>query len=141
MSNTTKTFTRTSALLKQLEEFKANPNSLRPALSPAERRAWLSISRPTLTPIPTKFKLRMLTKEECQLCDEAKHTIETELSEPLKRMLVLEEVDITEDGNEELFDRWRYEIPVFYLDGKYLCRNRIDMVKLRARLEMRRQNK
>ena len=39
-------------------------------------------------------------------------------------------VDITEDGNETLYDRWKYEIPVFYFENKFLCKNRIDMVKL-----------
>ncbi len=39
----------------------------------------------------------------------------------------LETVDITLPQHEKWFNRFRYEIPVFYLDGKFLCKNRIDL--------------
>jgi hypothetical protein len=39
----------------------------------------------------------------------------------------LETVDITLPEHENWFNRFRYEIPVFYLDGKFLCKNRIDL--------------
>jgi glutaredoxin len=74
--------------------------------------------------------LTMLTKEECQLCDEAKIKLNQDLPKELMSKLAFEEVDITEDGNEDLYDRWRYEIPVFYLGDQYLCKNRIDIPKL-----------
>ena len=77
-----------------------------------------------------KLTLKLLTKEECQLCDEALIQIEENLSKDMLERLHIVKVDITEDGNESLFDRWRYEIPVFYLENKFLCKNRIDIVKL-----------
>ena len=77
-----------------------------------------------------KLTLKLLTKEECQLCDEALIQIEENLSKDMLERLQIVKVDITEDGNESLFDRWRYEIPVFYLENKFLCKNRIDIVKL-----------
>ena len=78
----------------------------------------------------TKLTLKLLTKEECQLCDEALIQIEENLSKDMLERLHIVKVDITEEGNESLFDRWRYEIPVFYLENKFLCKNRIDIVKL-----------
>ena len=46
---------------------------------------------------------------------------------PLCLQVSLETVDIEEDGNEEWFNKFRYEIPVFFLDKKFLCKNRIDL--------------
>ena len=79
--------------------------------------------------------LKMLTKSCCHLCDEALEQIEEELPKSLLNNLVIQPVDITDEGNEALFDRWRYEIPVFYLNGKFLCKNRIDIAKLKGKLE------
>lgn len=77
--------------------------------------------------------LKMLTKDNCQLCDEALEQIEDNLTPQLLQRFKIEKVDITED--EALFDRWRYEIPVFYLGNKFLCKNRIDIPKLKQKLE------
>ena len=55
--------------------------------------------------------------------------------------VTLETVDIEEDGNEEWFNKFRYEIPVFFLDKKFLCKNRIDLPSFHAALEEYRLNK
>ena len=47
----------------------------------------------------------------------------------------LETVDIEEDGNEEWFNKFRYEIPVFFLDKKFLCKNMIDLATFHSALE------
>ena len=44
------------------------------------------------------------------------------------------EVDITLPENEKWFELYRYEIPVFYLDEKFLCKNKIDLEKLEEAL-------
>ena len=80
------------------------------------------------TPLPV---LTLFTKEECQLCDEALAQLAPEL-----HRVRLKEVDITEEGNEEWFGKFRYEIPVFFLDNKFLCKNRIDLDEFRRRMEM-----
>ena len=49
--------------------------------------------------------------------------------------MTLETIDIEEDGNEEWFNKFRYEIPVFFLDKKFLCKNRIDLTLFHAALE------
>ena len=74
--------------------------------------------------------MKMLTKQECQLCDKALIEIEENLSKEMFERIHVVKVDITDDGNESLYDRWRFEIPVFYLNDKFLCKNRIDIVKL-----------
>ena len=69
----------------------------------------------------------MLTKEDCQLCDEALGQIHEQVPKSLLKEMTIQKIDITLEGNEDLYDRWRYEIPVFYLGDKYLCKNRIDI--------------
>ena len=49
--------------------------------------------------------------------------------------MTLETIDIEEDGNEEWFNKFRYEIPVFFLDKKFLCKNRIDLDSFHSALE------
>ena len=49
--------------------------------------------------------------------------------------MILETIDIEEDGNEEWFNKFRYEIPVFFLDKKFLCKNRIDLDSFHSALE------
>jgi len=44
-------------------------------------------------------------------------------------------IDIEEEGNEEWFNKFRYEIPVFFLDKKFLCKNRIDLDAFNSALE------
>ena len=79
--------------------------------------------------------LKLLTKEECQLCDIAKEQIMTNLDKRLLPKIQIKEIDITEDGNEDLYDRWKWEIPVFYLEDKFLCKNRIDLELLKERIK------
>lgn len=74
-------------------------------------------------------KLTLFTKEECQLCDEAKDQLR-----PHWHRFQFVEVDITLPENEKWFELYRYEIPVFYLDEKFLCKNRIDLDKLEEKL-------
>ena len=45
------------------------------------------------------------------------------------------EVDITLDENSGLFDLYRYEIPVFFLESKFVCKNRIDLDRLKLVLD------
>ena len=49
--------------------------------------------------------------------------------------VTLETIDIEEDGNEEWFNKFRYEIPVFFFNKKFLCKNRIDMNSFQSALE------
>ena len=84
--------------------------------------------------------LRLLTKEYCGLCEEA---VQILFSAPnsYNQRLILKEVDILEEGNEELFDLYRYEIPVFFLEKKFISKNKIDLCKLEQELQKLENNK
>ena len=51
----------------------------------------------------------------------------------------LETVDITLPEHENWFNRFRYEIPVFYLDGKFLCKNRMDLELFDSEMDRRKE--
>lgn len=71
--------------------------------------------------------LTLFTKEDCQLCDEALAKLSPHLEN-----VKLEVIDIEEDGREADYDKYRYEIPVFYFNKKFLCKNRIDLDKFHS---------
>ena len=83
--------------------------------------------------IGSKPILRLLTKDNCSLCEDAKQIL---LSSPgrFDKRLVLKEIDILKEGNEELFDLYRYEIPVFFLGRTFISKNRINLEKLEQEL-------
>ncbi|KAB5543604.1 hypothetical protein PHYPO_G00081160 [Pangasianodon hypophthalmus] len=73
--------------------------------------------------------LTLFTKDPCPLCDEAK-----EVLEPYKHRFVLQEVDITLPENSVWFDRYKYDIPVFHLNGQFLMMHRVNTEVLEMRL-------
>ena len=77
----------------------------------------------------------MLTKPECQLCDEALELINKKIPQEILEKITIEKVDIEQD--DALFDRWRFEIPVFFIDDKYLCKNRIDVGLLLSKVNLK----
>ena len=91
------------------------PRITSPSLQARYYCAPASEARPVLT---------LFTKENCQLCDEA-----LEQLGPYLRNVKLELIDIEEDGREADYDKFRYEIPVFFFNKKFLCKNRIDLEK------------
>ncbi|KAI2642453.1 glutaredoxin C5orf63-like protein [Labeo rohita] len=79
------------------------------------------------TPLPV---LTLFTKDPCPLCDEAKEALE-----PYKHRFELQEVDITRPENRVWFDRYRYDIPVFHLNGQFLMMHRVNLALLERRLD------
>ena len=75
--------------------------------------------------------LTLFTKENCQLCDEALEELK-----PYRHLVQLKEVDIEKEGNEVEYNKYRYEIPVFFLNNKFLCKNRMELDKLRVALKV-----
>ncbi|XP_027029482.1 glutaredoxin-like protein C5orf63 homolog isoform X2 [Tachysurus fulvidraco] len=69
--------------------------------------------------------LTLFTKDPCPLCDEAK-----EMLEPYKHR----EVDITVPENSVWYDRYKYDIPVFHLNGQFLMMHRVNIAVLEKRL-------
>ncbi|XP_073481039.1 glutaredoxin-like protein C5orf63 homolog isoform X4 [Aquarana catesbeiana] len=81
--------------------------------------------------IPTQkmFHLRQWYKDPCPLCDEAKETLT-----PFMERFVLEQVDITLPENSIWYDRYKYDIPVFHLNGQFLMMHRVNLKKLEKSL-------
>ena len=75
----------------------------------------------------SKPVLTLFTKEDCQLCDEALDKLS-----PYLEHVELEVIDIEDDGREADYDKFRYEIPVFFFNKKFLCKNWIDLDKFHA---------
>uniref|UniRef100_A0A3Q3J3T8 Glutaredoxin-like protein n=1 Tax=Monopterus albus TaxID=43700 RepID=A0A3Q3J3T8_MONAL len=61
--------------------------------------------------------------DPCPLCDEAKRELE-----PLKHRFVLQQVDISLPENRMWLDRYRWDIPVFHLNGQFVMKHRVDIV-------------
>jgi glutaredoxin len=80
---------------------------------------------------PEKAEIRMLVtlyaKAGCCLCDDARALLEDLAGE---REFELSEVDIR--GDAELFERYRYRIPVITVDGREVAEGRVDGVDLEA---------
>jgi glutaredoxin len=73
------------------------------------------------------LKLTIYSKKACHLCDEAKSVLK-------KYPVELEEIDIENDP--QLFEKYQYEIPVIFLDGKKLFKYRVDEKQLRRALNL-----
>ncbi|XP_051539549.1 glutaredoxin-like protein C5orf63 homolog [Myxocyprinus asiaticus] len=74
--------------------------------------------------------LTLFTKNPCPLCEEAKEALE-----PFKHRFHLQQVDITLPENSVWLDRYRYDIPVFHLNGQFLMMHRVNTTLLESALE------
>ncbi|XP_042565243.1 glutaredoxin-like protein C5orf63 homolog [Clupea harengus] len=73
--------------------------------------------------------LTLFTKDPCSLCDDAK-----EVLEPYKHRYTLQEVDITLPENKVWYDRYKFDIPAFHLNGQFLMMHRVNTTLLEKRL-------
>lgn len=73
-----------------------------------------------------KVLVVLYTKESCGLCNEMKDEMR---SAGVEELYTLEEVDIVKDA--ELFARYRYEIPVLFVDGNEAFRHRLTAEEFR----------
>ncbi|XP_018304272.1 glutaredoxin-like protein C5orf63 homolog [Mycetomoellerius zeteki] len=82
-------------------------------------------------PISSPPKLTLYTKSPCLLCD----ILKNELRLRFAGRYQLEEVDIAAQENEQYFQLYKYDIPVLFLEGQYLCKHRLDADLLERRLD------
>lgn len=78
------------------------------------------LSRAYSIQVCSRIKLILYTKKNCSLCDEAKEIIE----ETYPNKFEIEDVDITK--NRDLFRKFKLDIPVFYYNGEFLMKHRVD---------------
>ncbi|KAI1239645.1 hypothetical protein IHE44_0011068, partial [Lamprotornis superbus] len=100
-------------------------SSRRPPLNVWWGRSCVGISTAAGFAVPTHLG----SLKPCPLCDEAK-----EVLEPYKRRFILQEVDITLPENSAWYDKYKYDIPVFHFNGKFLMKHRVDIQKFEDRL-------
>ncbi|XP_061651284.1 mirror-image polydactyly gene 1 protein isoform X3 [Phyllopteryx taeniolatus] len=74
--------------------------------------------------------LTLYTKDPCPLCDKAKEALE-----PLKHKFVLQQVDIGRPENRAWRDKYKWDIPVFHLNGRFVMKHRLDEDLLRKLLD------
>ena len=75
------------------------------------------------------LRVEIYSKRDCCLCDEAKAVLDRVRAEvPFE----LVEVDI--EGDPELMERYRTEIPVVFVGGRKAFKYRVDEAELRRRL-------
>jgi glutaredoxin len=77
-------------------------------------------------------RITLYTKADCQLCGAAKATL---LALQGELGFALDEIDIT--TSPTLYDAFREEIPVGYLDGRKVFKYRVDSTLLRRQLQRR----
>ncbi|XP_049872498.1 acetyl-CoA acetyltransferase, mitochondrial isoform X2 [Pectinophora gossypiella] len=74
--------------------------------------------------------LTFYTKDPCPLCD-----IVMEELEPYKERLIIDKVDITKKENLRWLRLYRFDIPVLFLNGIFLCMHKLDKDLLDRRLK------
>ena len=75
--------------------------------------------------------IELFTKEGCTLCDDAKAVLDA-LRADAPHSLVAG--DITDKDKTELWDKYKYDIPVLAIDGVYWTKHRVTEGDARARL-------
>ncbi len=75
------------------------------------------------------MKVEIYSKADCSLCDDAKAVLEA-----VRRRVPFElvEVDITLDP--AVYERFRYDIPVVFIDGQKAFKHRVTEAALEQRL-------
>jgi glutaredoxin len=75
------------------------------------------------------MKVEIYSKAECSLCEEAKAVIEA-----VRRRLPFELVEHDIEADPELYQRFRYDVPVIFIDGRKAFKHRLDPATFEARL-------
>ena len=76
--------------------------------------------------------VQLYTKEGCTLCDKVSDVLRS-IREDHPHSL--EAVDITDDDKKEIFDKYKWDIPVLHIDGKYWTKHKLDVDEATEALE------
>jgi len=68
--------------------------------------------------------VQLYTKEGCTLCDKVSDVLRTLREEQPHS---LSAIDITDPDKTEMFDKYKWDIPVLHMDGKYWTKHRLDV--------------
>eukprot|EP01062_Namystynia_karyoxenos_P071037 TRINITY_DN66439_c0_g1_i1.p2 TRINITY_DN66439_c0_g1~~TRINITY_DN66439_c0_g1_i1.p2 ORF type:complete len:129 (+),score=38.77 TRINITY_DN66439_c0_g1_i1:91-477(+) len=67
----------------------------------------------------------LFTRPRCSLCDEAALALAA-AAEGQGLRYHLEQVDITAPGREAAYAKYKWDVPVFFLDGAYWAKHRLE---------------
>lgn len=81
---------------------------------------------------PAEPLVELYTKEGCTLCDDAKAVLES-CRDGAPHALTA--VDITDADKTEWFDKYKYDIPVLHIDGKYWTKHRVTQTEALKAIE------
>lgn len=76
--------------------------------------------------------VKLFTKDECTLCDKVKDVLvnlRTEFPH------TLEQVDITDPEHENYWNKYKYDIPVLFVNNQYWTKHRLDVNEARQGLD------
>jgi hypothetical protein len=83
-----------------------------------------------------RIDITLFTKEGCSLCDAAVDVLRSVRTEYPH---ALHAIDITDVGQIFYWDRYKYDIPVFHIDGQYWAKHRLTADQARAALRSYRE--
>jgi len=70
--------------------------------------------------------VQLYTKEGCTLCDKVSEILKSIRDEHPHS---LEAVDITDADKSEIYDKYKWDIPVLHIDGKYWTKHKLDSME------------
>ena len=73
--------------------------------------------------------VEIYSKPDCSLCDDAKAVLEQ-----VRRRIPFELKEINIESDPALFEKYRYDIPVVYVDGHKAFKHRLTAADLEKRL-------
>jgi hypothetical protein len=82
---------------------------------------------------PNAPVLTLYTKAGCTLCDKVKDVLMGLPREQYPHSL--RQIDITDSGNEEWYDKYKYDIPVVRIGSEYWIKHRLDEEEARKGLQ------
>ncbi|ELU01325.1 hypothetical protein CAPTEDRAFT_228559 [Capitella teleta] len=108
-------------LIRQIPRFTPNQSDGASTKSKDSHSATTLEGKPVLT---------LYTKDVCSLCEDAK-----EVLEPFMHRFNFEQVDIEAPSNKEWWEKYKFEIPVFHLNGKFLMKHKVNTKLLQRKLD------
>lgn len=75
------------------------------------------------------MKVEIYSKADCPLCDEAKAVLEQ-----VQRSIPFDLVEVDIRADPALFERYRYDIPVVFVDGRKAFKHHLDAREVEKRL-------
>jgi glutaredoxin len=75
------------------------------------------------------MRVEIYTKADCHLCDEAKAVLRS-----VKKRVPFEWVEVDISTQDDLYRKYRYDIPVIMIDGRMAFRHRVTEAELENRL-------